>query len=125
MTYGAHVLLSSTDAGADRLFLRDVLGFPAVDAGDGWLILALPHAEVGVHPDDRDATRTHAGHHLLAGVMYLMCHDVAAAVAELTAKGVNCPAPAQEGWGIVTSVPLPSGGALGLYQPLHPTALVT
>jgi len=47
---GAHAIVYSTDAEADRAFFREVLGFRSVDAGDGWLIFALPPAELAAHP---------------------------------------------------------------------------
>jgi hypothetical protein len=111
MITGIHAILDSADPGADRAFLRDVLGFGSVDAGDGWLIFAAPPAEIAVHPSDEGG-----GQHL-----YLMCEDVHAEVARLAASGVACPAPVDRGWGILTSIPLPGGGELGLYQPRHPT----
>jgi catechol 2,3-dioxygenase-like lactoylglutathione lyase family enzyme len=123
MFTGAHVLLYSRDADADRVFLRDVLGFRAVDAGHGWLILALPPAEAAVHPVDED-DKDSAGDGAMTGAhLYLMCADVEAAVASLAAKGVTCGSRSRERWGIRTTIPLPSGGQLGLYQPLHPTAV--
>ncbi|WP_345349152.1 VOC family protein [Rhodococcus olei] len=113
MITGAHIVIHSRDAEADRAFLRDVLGYPHVDAGGGWLVFALPPAEVAVHPTDGD------GRHEL----YLMCDDVAATVAELTAKGVEFAAPVtDQRWGLLTSIRLPGGGEVGLYQPKHPTA---
>ncbi len=123
MIFGAHVLLYSRDANADRAFLRDVLGLRGVDAGGGWLILGLPPAEVAVHPSNGDVVERHAGHDLLGAVLYLMCDDVQAMMASLEQQGVRC-SPADEAeWGIATTIPLPSGGALGLYQPKHATAL--
>jgi len=111
MITGAHVILSSTDPDADRAFLRDVLRFPHVDAGRGWLIFALPPAEVAVHPAE-----TSGAHEL-----YLMCDDVEATVAELTAKGVEFTGPvSDQGWGRLTGIRLPGGGEVGLYEPRHP-----
>lgn len=112
MIDGAHLLLYSTDADADRAFLRDVLSFPHVDAGRGWLIFALPPAEIAVHPDA--ASRTE---------LYLMCDDLHAEVRTLEAKGVACAAIEQVRWGLRTAITLPSGGRLGLYQPTHPIAI--
>jgi catechol 2,3-dioxygenase-like lactoylglutathione lyase family enzyme len=112
---GIHVLLYSTDAAADRAFLRDVLGWPSVDAGGpdpGWLIFKAPPAELGVHPTDgRASTEVH-----------LMCDDVEATVAELTAKGVRVGDVVDAGFGRTTTLTLPSGAIIGLYQPFHPTA---
>jgi catechol 2,3-dioxygenase-like lactoylglutathione lyase family enzyme len=121
MISGAHVLLYTSDPDADRGFFRDVLGFPSVDAGRGWLIFALPPAEVAVHPLDAAAPAPDRAA-MLGASLYLMCDDVAATVASLEAKGVACSALHTERWGIVTTVRLPSGGTLGLYQPTHPVA---
>lgn len=112
MINGAHVILFSTDAEADRAFVRDVLGFPGIDAGGGRLIFKLPPAEVAVHPADE-----RPGHEL-----YLMCDDLAATCAELAGKGVPVSAPSELRWGTLVSVTLPSGAALPLYQPKHPVA---
>lgn len=113
MINGAHVILYSRDDEADRAFLRDVLGFRYADAGGGWLVFAVPPAEVAVHP-----TAGEQDHQL-----YLMCDDLDVTVAELAAKGVEFGAPVSEQrWGRVTSIRLPGGGEVGLYQPRHPTA---
>lgn len=112
MITGAHAVLYSRDAEALRGFLRDVLGLPGVDAGDGWLIFGLPPAEVAAHPADV------GGRHEL----YLMCDDIAATVAELSAKGVELACPVQDvGWGLLTRLKVPGGDELGLYEPRHPT----
>ncbi len=113
MIHGAHVIIFSKDEEADRAFFRDVLGFPAVDAGHGWLIFGLPPAEAAFHPADEN------GRHEL----YLMCEDLPATIADLTAKGVACAPVHQERWGALTRLTLPGGGEIGLYQPHHPTAL--
>ena len=114
MINGAHAVIFSRDAEALRAFLRDTLGFPSVDAGGGWLIFALPPAELAAHPTEGDV------HHEL----YLMCDDIEATVAELTGKGVEFTGPvSDEGFGLVTAIKLPGGGELGLYEPRHPTAL--
>jgi catechol 2,3-dioxygenase-like lactoylglutathione lyase family enzyme len=100
------------EADALRAFLRDVLGFPSVDAGGGWLIFALPPAELAAHPTDSDTSIE----------LYLMCDDVEATVAELEGKGVEFTRPvSDEGWGLVTAMRVPGGGELGLYEPRHPT----
>ena len=120
---GVHVLIYTTDPEADRAFFRDVLGFPYVDVGHGWLIFALPPAEVAWHPADAaDHRKKHAGHGLLTSHVYLMCDDLNATVAALSAKGVACTEIERENWGIRTTVRLPSGGELGLYQPRHEVA---
>lgn len=123
MIKGAHFLLYSTDADADRAFFRDVLGFRAVDAGGGWLIFALPPAELGVHPSDGDFVQRHAEHALAGTVLYLMCDDLRATIASLEAKDVRCTEVEEAEWGVKTTIRLPSGAEIGLYQPAHPTAL--
>jgi catechol 2,3-dioxygenase-like lactoylglutathione lyase family enzyme len=123
MLTGAHILLYSANPEADRAFFRDVLGFPAVDAGGGWLIFALPDAEAALHPTDGATAVLHAERPLLEAALYLMCDDLPAYIKFLEAKNVRCTAVSTEPWGIRTSMVLPSGGELGLYQPTHPTAL--
>ena len=123
MVNGVHVLVYSPDPDADRAFVRDVLGFPSVDAGHGWLIFALPPAEAAFHPVDADTTPRQHGDAMLRADLYLMCGDLRATVAALAAKGVACGEIATERWGIRTTIALPSGGRVGLYQPTHETAL--
>jgi catechol 2,3-dioxygenase-like lactoylglutathione lyase family enzyme len=113
MIFGAHVIIYSKDAEADRAFLRDILGFTSVDAGHGWLIFALPPAEVAVHPANEN------DRHML----YLMCSDLKAEIAALGEKGIQCSEVQQAGWGSITAIRLPGGGEVGLYQPRHATAL--
>ena len=113
MIYGAHLIVYSKDAEADRAFLRDVLGFASVDAGHGWLIFALPPSEAAIHPAPEN------GHHEL----YLMCDDLADEIAKLQEKGIRCSQVNEERWGSVTRIGLPGGGDLGLYQPKHPIAV--
>ena len=113
MISGAHVILYSKDAEADRAFFRDVLGFPAVDAGHGWLIFALPPAEAAFHPSDQNG----------AHELYFLCDDLQAEIAALAKKNVKCSEVHEERWGSITRVRLPGGGDVGLYQPKHPTAL--
>ena len=120
---GAHLLLYSKDPEGDRAFFRDVLGFPAVDAGGGWLIFALPPAEVGIHPSEGERRQLHGGRQLLTSVLYLMCDNLPALIKSLDAKNVSCSPVEEEDWGIRTTIQLPSGGEIGLYQPTHPTAL--
>jgi len=112
MITGSHVIVFSRDAQADRAFLRDVLKFPHVDAGGGWLIFKLPPAEVAVHPIDG------VGSHEL----YLMCDDITATVDDLKADGIACAPVTDAGWGLLTRIRLPGGGELGLYEPRHPRA---
>jgi catechol 2,3-dioxygenase-like lactoylglutathione lyase family enzyme len=108
---GAHVIVYSRDADADRAFFRDVLEYPHVDAGGGWLIFKLPPGEVALHPAESPSHE-----------LYLMCDDVNATVDQLAAKGVSCGPVSDQGWGMLTSIRLPGGGELGLYEPRHPKA---
>jgi catechol 2,3-dioxygenase-like lactoylglutathione lyase family enzyme len=113
MIRGAHVILYSSDAEADRAFLQDLLGLGQVDAGGGWLILQLPPAEVAVHPTENSG----------AVELYLVCDDVDRTVEELTARGVPVLEPvSDQGWGRLTAIGLPGGGRVGLYEARHPTA---
>ncbi|MEZ5776808.1 MAG: hypothetical protein R3E44_00455 [Paracoccaceae bacterium] len=109
MFNGAHVVIYSSDAQADRHFLRDVLDLQSVDAGDGWLIFALPPAEVAFHP--------HESSH--AHEFYLMCDDVHQVREKLLAAGVESAEPVDEGWGVLSSFRLPGRGLIGFYQPRH------
>jgi catechol 2,3-dioxygenase-like lactoylglutathione lyase family enzyme len=113
MISGAHVIVYSTDAAADRAFFRDTLGLPSVDAGHDWLIFALPPAEVAVHPAEEN------GRHEL----YFMCDDLEAQISTLGAKGVSCSGAHEAQWGLMTRIRLPGGGEVTLYQPKHPTAV--
>ena len=119
---GVHVLLYTTNPEADRAFFREVLGFKHVDVGHGWLIFGLPPAEAAFHPVDGEAGQTHAGHRMLSSAVYLMCDDLEATVKTLAANKVACTEIEKENWGVRTTVRLPSGGELGLYQPLHAVA---
>jgi hypothetical protein len=123
MIAGAHFLLYSTEPEKDRAFFRDVLNFPAVDAGHGWLIFGLPASELAVHPSDGTFVQKHGEHDVLGVVLYLMCDDVQQTVQALEAKHVSCTAIEKANWGNFTLITLPSGGKIGLYQPSHPTAL--
>ena len=110
---GAHVLIYSRDAAADRTFFKTVLGLDSVDSGGGWLIFALPPAEVALHPTEEQ------DHHEL----YLLCEDIEATAQELERRGVPLKRPFDEArWGRVTEITLPGGGRIGLYQPKHPLA---
>jgi hypothetical protein len=106
---GAHVIIYSKDANADRDFFRDVLKFSNVDVGHGWLIFALPPAEVAVHPSDENNVHE----------FYLMCEDVKSLISTLKTKKVKCSLIHEERWGSVTKITLPGGGKLGIYQPKH------
>ena len=109
MLTGAHAIIYSSNADADRAFFRDVLKLKNVDGGGGWLIFALPPAEVAVHP-----AAENGGHEL-----YLICDDVAAFVSEMRQRCVSCSAVTEQRWGLLTEVTLPGGGKLGVYQPRH------
>jgi len=113
MITGAHVILYSQEADADRAFIRDVLGFPGVDAGGGWLISKLPPAEVAVHPTDGEPRHE----------FYLMCDDIAAQLDEFRARGVEIARPvSDQRWGLLAAIRLPSGAELPIYEPRHPVA---
>ena len=115
MIGGVHTILYSKDAEAVREFFRDVLEFPCLDAGGGWLVFKAPPGEIGIHPADTHVHREE---------LFLMCADVKAEVARLKAKGVEFTSPIREQqWGLVTQFRLPDGERLGLYQPTHPTAI--
>lgn len=122
MITGTHAIIYADDAEHARAFLRDVLELPHVDAHDGWLIFKLPPAELGVHPAGAPgdpASGAPSGHHEL----YLMCDDIEATVAQLTAKGVEFTAPVEnQGFGLLTRLRVPGAGEVGLYQPRHATA---
>ena len=113
MISGAHIIVYSKNAEADRVFFRDVLQFASVDAGHGWLIFALPPAEAAVHPSDESGTQE----------VYFMCDDLKAEMASLAKKNVECSEVQEARWGSITKMRLPGGGKVGLYQPKHPTAL--
>jgi catechol 2,3-dioxygenase-like lactoylglutathione lyase family enzyme len=110
MINGAHVILYSRDAERDRAFLKDVLGLRHVDVGHGWLIFALPPSEVAVHPADAGEEKHE---------MFLMCDDLDAEIARLAQHSIACSAPDQVSWGRLTTISLPGGGRLRLYQPRH------
>jgi catechol 2,3-dioxygenase-like lactoylglutathione lyase family enzyme len=110
MLNGAHTIIYSTNAEADRAFFRDVLKLTNVDVGDGWLIFGLPPAEVAVHPGKQNDRHE----------LYLMCADIEAFIAEMRKRNVVCALVQDEGWGLLTQVTLPGGGQLGVYQPRHP-----
>ena len=109
MIIGAHIIIYSTNPEADRAFLRDVLKFTHVDAGDGWLIFALPPAEVAVHPSDHNDVHE----------LYLMCDNVRELVTDMQRQQVVCTEVQDATWGLITQLTLPGGGKLGIYQPRH------
>jgi catechol 2,3-dioxygenase-like lactoylglutathione lyase family enzyme len=113
MIIGAHVVLYSKDADADRAFFRDVLGLKSVDAGRGWLIFALPPAEAAFHPSESN------GPHEL----FFMCDNLTAEMSALARKNVAFSEIQEARWGSIVKMKLPGGGDVNLYQPKHPTAL--
>ena len=114
MITGIHSIVFATDADKTRAFIRDVLGWSSVDAGGGWSIFATPPTELAVHPVDEGE------HHEL----YLMCDDIEKTIDELKNKGVEFTSEvADKGWGLLTSIKVPGGGEMGLYEPRHPTAI--
>jgi len=123
MIAGAHFLLYSKDPEADRAFFKTVLEFPLLDLGDGWLIFALPPAELAVHPGDGELVQMHAEHPIQGSLLYLMCDDLSNEIGLLRSKGMTCANLVEAEWGISTSVRLPSGGEIGLYQPTHRTMI--
>ena len=123
MITGAHFLLYSSDPEADRAFFRDVLNFRAVDAGRGWLIFALPPAEMAIHPGSGNLEQPHGDHQMAGAALYLMCDDLRMVMQSVERKGISCTAVSEAGWGITTTIRLPSGSEIGLYQPKHPTAI--
>jgi predicted enzyme related to lactoylglutathione lyase len=123
MITGAHFLLYSQDPDADRAFFRDVLKWSSVNVGDNWLIFRLPPAEMGVHPGSGDFGQQHGDRNLLGTVLYLMCDDLPAEVKRLESQGVRCSPVITAEWGRSTTLRLPSGGEIGLYQPTHQTAI--
>ncbi len=114
MINGVHAIVFSPQAEQVRAFFADVLGLSSVDAGRGWLIFALPPAELAVHPADGDPRHE----------LYLMCDDIEATLAELGDKGVEVAREvADQGWGLLAAIRLPDGGELPIYEPRHPSPL--
>ena len=123
MITGTHILFYSENPEADRLFFRQVLGFKSVDAGHGWLIFALPPAEAGIHPVEGAARNAEGNPAMMGAELHLMCDDLKAEIQRLQAHEVKCSPVDAAPWGAKTTFRLPSGRALGLYQPRHPTAI--
>jgi hypothetical protein len=109
MISGAHSIIYSSNPDKDRGFLRDVLGLPNVDVGDGWLIFGLPPSEVAIHPSDSNDVHE----------LFLMCDDVQAFVKAMKQRKIACDKPIDRGWGVLTTLTLPGGGKLGVYEPRH------
>lgn len=109
MIIGAHTIIFSKEPEADRIFLKEVLNLPYVDAGEGWLIFGLPPAEVAIHPHKRNNVHQ----------LYLMCDDIEKFITEMKSLHVACDEPVEAEWGLLTNISLPGGGKLGVYQPRH------
>jgi hypothetical protein len=109
MIIGAHSIIYSTNAEADRAFLRDTVKLPYVDAGDGWLIFGLPPAEIAIHPSDSNGVHE----------LYLICDDVRELIAEVKKHNIVCGEVQEADWGLLTYLTLPGGGKLGIYQARH------
>ena len=109
-----HAIVFSSQTDNVRAFFADVLGLPSVDAGGGWLIFALPPAELAVHPANGES------HHEL----YLMCDDIHVTLAELRGKGAEVAREvSDQGWGLLAAIRLPDGSEFPIYQPQHPSPL--
>ena len=116
---GTHLLLYTSEPEALRAMFRDVFGFPSVDAGDGWLIFAVPPAELGVHPAEGPTYESGARHQVS-----FMCDDIRATVADLRGRGVRIDGePQDQGWGINVMMTLPGDCKVQLYEPRHATAI--
>jgi catechol 2,3-dioxygenase-like lactoylglutathione lyase family enzyme len=116
---GTHLLLYTPEPEALRAALRDTFGFSSVDAGDGWLIFAMPPAEMGVHPAEGPTYESGTRHQVS-----FMCDDIHATVADLRAKGVRIEGePEDQGWGISVMMTLPGNVKVQLYEPRHAVAI--
>jgi len=114
MITGVHAIVFSADAEKTRRFFADVLNLPSADAGGGWLVFALPPAELAVHPADGSSRHE----------LYLMCDDIHATLSELRGKGVEVARDiTDQGWGLLAAIRLPDGTEFGIYQPRHPSPL--
>jgi hypothetical protein len=109
MITGAHIIIYSKDAEADRKFLRMHFKFPSIDVGDGWLVFGLPPSEIAIHPSARNNKHE----------LYFLCTDIHGFIEEMKAAKVRCSPVTDQAWGHLTSVSLPGGGKVGVYEPLH------
>jgi hypothetical protein len=109
MLIGAHSIIYSTDPEADRAFLRDILKLTHVDVGDGWLIFGLPPSEVAVHPAEENGDHE----------FFFMVDDAEGFIAEMRRRDIECSDAQDRGWGVITQLTLPGGGALHVYEPRH------
>lgn len=112
MINGVHTIIYTKDPDADRAFFRDVLEFPNIDIGGGWLLFEVPPSEIAFHPSDNNDVHE----------LYFMCDDIEAFVTEMSKHDVSCTDLQHERWGLLTHVTLPGGGRIGVYQPLHERA---
>lgn len=113
MINGAHIVVYSKDPPADRAFFRDVLQFPCVDAGHGWLIFAMPPLEAAFHDSEKNDKHE----------LFLMCGDLAATLQDLKSKDVQVSDVSEQRWGKTAFLTLPGGGKIGIYEPKHPSPL--
>jgi len=109
MIIGAHIMLHSTNDKADMAFLSDVLKLQSINAGGGYMIYAVPPAEMSIHGSESNDIHR----------LYLMCQDIAAFTGEMTKHGIAFSTPVRQSWGTATEITLPGGGRLGVYQPRH------
>ena len=123
MINGAHIVIYTKDSKADRAFFRDILNFPCVDAGHGWLIFAMPPAEAAFHDFDTHDSETHDSETNGRHELYLMCDDLPGTLKELKSKNVTVSDVSEERWGKLASFTLPGGGKIGVYEPKHPSPL--
>lgn len=123
MIVGGHFVFYSSDPEADRAFFRDVLEFRYVDDGGGWLIFALPPSEVAVHPLSGNSPLVYGEREMLGAILFFMCDDLASVIKSLEEKRVACTEIEKQPWGESTTIQLPSGSRIGLYQPTHQTPL--
>jgi len=114
MIKGVHTMFYSSQPEALRAFLRDKLGFPFTDVGEGWLIFELPEADMGCHPTEKDGPPSGT-----ADISFY-CDDIRKTVAELKARGVEfTEGIADHGYGLVTHFRMPGDFQVQLYQPRY------
>ncbi len=112
MIKGVHTMFYSSEPEALRGFIRDKLGFPYTDVGDGWLIFELPEADMGCHPADKEEAPS--GTHAIS----FYCDDIGKTVAELRARGVEFIGEISDaGFGLSIHFTMPGDVKVQLYQP--------
>jgi len=109
MITGAHSIIYSSDSKADMEFFKNILKFPNVDVGNGWLIFGLPPSEIAVHPSSENGLQE----------LYLLCDDIQSFVKEMAWHKIACSEIETQRWGLITHLILPGGGKLGVYEPRH------